>query len=107
MRSLGARWAPGEHASRNEVVALSPTDVQRVARNVWREHSEELVDAVEAFRETNGRLEAAQFLDIAVGQYVRARDDADPDVADLVEAEADALDDMPALDDGEEDDEEK
>ena len=89
--TLGARWAPGEHASRNEVVALSSCDVQRVSRNVWRENSEELIDAVEAFRENNGRLEAAQFLDIAVGQYVRARDDVAPDVADLVEAEADAL----------------
>ena len=88
--TLGARWAPGE-AARQDVVALSPCDVQRVARNVWREHSEELVDAVEAFRESHGRLEAAQFLDIAVGQYVRARDDVSPDVADLVEAEADAL----------------
>ena len=89
--TLGARWAPGEHAARQEVVVLSPSDVQRVARNVWREHSEELVDAVEAFRESTGRLEAAQFLDIAVGQYVRARDDVSPDVTDLLEAEADAL----------------
>ena len=87
--TLGARWAT-EPSRRAQALVLSTNGVQRVARSVWRERCDELVDTVEAFRETAGRVEASRFLELAVGAYVRHRDDANPDVAAFLESKADS-----------------